>query len=94
MPEISSYANALKTNLNRTQVPRKSGGLENVVQTNVQQSNVPQNAEGLETFMQTLTQTVASLSQNMTNFMSSIQNTIQELLRAPDVMNVLIQPNF
>ena len=86
LPEMGSYANVLKTNLNRTQVPRKSGGLDNVVQTNVQQPNVPQNVGGLETFMQTLTQTVASLSQNMTNFMSSMQNTIQELLRAQNQM--------
>lgn len=57
-----------------------------VVGSDHSQTSFPQNPGGLESLIQTLTQSMVSLNQNMTNFMSSMQNTIQELLRAQNQM--------
>ena len=70
----------------QTSGPVKSGVSYNTLKSGSEKSTTPQSLGGLESLMQALTMNITSLNQNMTNFMSSMQNTIQELLRAQNQM--------
>ena len=76
-----------KSQLNVQNVPKISatGSYANVLKSK-QPSNTAQNTGGLETLIYTLTQNISSLSQNMSNFMASMQSNIQDLLRAQNQM--------
>ncbi|XP_065361967.1 uncharacterized protein LOC135955547 [Calliphora vicina] len=89
VPLLNKQAASTQLNSKSTQIDQPknvAGSYANVLRTGYQQPGVPQNTGGLEALMHALTQNIISLNQNMTNFMSSMQNTIQELLRAQNQM--------
>ena len=91
--EQGSTKSAMKTsshsleNFSQASGPVKSGvSYANTLKSGSEKPSMPQNSGGLESLIQALTLNITSLNQNMTNFMSSMQNTIQELLRAQNQM--------